>query len=283
MVFERRHRERVRSVLLHAPSHVASKSPQFQARDATRSLQLLFDACAASESCSRASRPLEDQLRDVLQRLEQSPINLRISMPTGDIEIEIGRDAFMSGLRILLFSPTGWASVPTLIRDAGAGDFSELSTALTQAIGAYMSFNLGMTYSVLCSEDVPFLDPPDSSTSADESWFRSNTARVRDLCSEWPRGTLPDGYHDLIRTETPALIVSGMLDPVIPPSWGETILEGLSNSRHVVVPGGSHGPVTSCEVAVMATFLQDLDPSGLDAGCLERTEAPEPEANQRLR
>ena len=147
---------------------------------------------------------------------------------------------------------------------------------LGRAVEAYLGFDLGMTYSVLCTEDVPFIDPLESPQDEVEWFFSTSTSHVRSLCSEWPPGSPPDGYHEPVRAGAPVLIISGALDPVIPPSWGEEIASGLANSRHIIVPGASHGPVSSCEMEVTAAFIMNPAPLELDASCLESSEPPDP-------
>ena len=47
----------------------------------------------------------------------------------------------------------------------------------------------------------------------------------------------------------PTLVMSGELDPVTPPVWGEAIAKHLSNSRHVVIPGPATPPAERMRAA----------------------------------
>ncbi len=58
------------------------------------------------------------------------------------------------------------------------------------------------------------------------------------------------GYFEAVRSDVPTLLLSGALDPVTPPRWGEEVLRGLGNARHVVAPGAGHGLEESGVVVV---------------------------------
>jgi pimeloyl-ACP methyl ester carboxylesterase len=76
-------------------------------------------------------------------------------------------------------------------------------------------------------------------------------------------------------SDAQSLLLSGNLDPVTPPSWAEEVQRHLPRSRHVVVPGAGHGTTSlGCIPDLIADFLERLDPSALDASCLERLTRP---------
>ncbi len=54
-------------------------------------------------------------------------------------------------------------------------------------------------------------------------------------------------YYEPVVSDVPALVLSGDLDPVTPPAWGESVVKTLKNGRHVTVPGTGHGVIgTAC-------------------------------------
>ena len=56
----------------------------------------------------------------------------------------------------------------------------------------------------------------------------------------WPGGHAPIDAFAPVRSDVPALILSGGLDPVTPPANGEAIAKTLANHKHVVAPGYGH-------------------------------------------
>ena len=59
-----------------------------------------------------------------------------------------------------------------------------------------------------------------------------------------------------------------------PPRYGEAVLKGLSNARHLVLKGQGHNVITAgCAPRLVKTFIEDLAPKTLDAACLDRLQA----------
>ena len=97
-------------------------------------------------------------------------------------------------------------------------------------------------------------------------------------CGLWPRGKIPADYLEPVSADTPALIISGQLDPVTPPERGEEVGRHLPNSRHLVIAHGAHGleglTNVECLDKVMLEFLAKGDARELDTTCVERVGAP---------
>jgi hypothetical protein len=73
----------------------------------------------------------------------------------------------------------------------------------------------------------------------------------------------------------PALILSGDVDPVTPPPWGEAVARHLKNARHVAVPATGHGVVgTPCGQRLIEQFLEDGSAAGLDTSCIGDVRRP---------
>lgn len=74
-----------------------------------------------------------------------------------------------------------------------------------------------------------------------------------------------------VRSPTPALLLTGGLDPTVPVGWTETVARWLPNSRRVVFPNRGHelGPAGAgaCMRRVVAGFLAHAEPNRVEAGC----------------
>ena len=94
----------------------------------------------------------------------------------------------------------------------------------------------------------------------------------------WPRGEIPTDYREPVRSDVPALIFSGNLDPVTPPQRGEEVARYLSNSRHVIIPEAGHGPFgltnADCLDELIIQFMDKADAKNLDVSCVERMARP---------
>ena len=136
--------------------------------------------------------------------------------------------------------------------------------------------NPGMFLSVICAEDVSQLADGDAERLAAEGMLgRLQVEVITDACTVWPAADLPADYFEPVHSDVPTLLLSGGLDPVTPPRWGEEVLRGLGNARHVVAPGAGHGVIAhGCADDVIAEFIETGSHTGLDVHCLERIRRP---------
>ena len=94
---------------------------------------------------------------------------------------------------------------------------------------------------------------------------------------------LTDGFDDVppeneaLRSDIPTLILTGDLDPVTPPSYGEKIAETLPNATHAQIPFTSHGVFSDrrCARQLAASFLDDPT-APLDLSCVDQLRAQPP-------
>jgi pimeloyl-ACP methyl ester carboxylesterase len=274
LVYLRRHPERVRSAVLAGVAPPDMKVPTHHAPDAQRALDLLFDECAADPECRAAYPDLRAKFWQVWKRLGEGPIEVELVDPKTEREVTVtlDRDLFNEEIRWRLYDHEA-NLVPPLVVKADRGDFRDLAALLLRLRRALASSEVlatGMFLSVHCSEDDPFIDMAEARRLAEGTFLGTyRLEQQRAACAVWPRGELPDGYTDPVRSEAPVLILSGYRDPVTPPRWGEHVLPHLPNGRHVVLRQGFHAGMGDCERALMNRFLAEGTAAGLDAACAE--------------
>lgn len=276
-VFLRRHPDSVRSVILDGVAPVDMRIPLHFAEDGQRALSLLTSACADDASCAERFPGLRDSIEALLRSLDHDPPpQYRIRHPrTGEWrEVPISRALVAGVLRAVLYDPANASLVPLMVESALDGDFGPLMVFADPVAGPQLA--IGMFLSVLCAEDTPYLTMEEAAAAAEESFLDDLMAeQMQEACSVWPRGALPDGYREPVRSEAPVLILSGELDPVTPPRWGDHAAASLPNARHFVVPGAGHGTLTAgCVPELIGQFLDAGDASGLDPTCLDRVSRP---------
>jgi pimeloyl-ACP methyl ester carboxylesterase len=175
----------------------------------------------------------------------------------------------------LLYLPQIAGLIPLGVERARHGDFGTL-VAAADAFSSGVKLSSGMFLSVVCAEDLARLTDAEAEARAAGSFLGAGwLGRIRAECSEWPTAKLPDAYFAKVTSSAPALVLSGNLDPVTPPSWGEEVAQQLPRSRHVIVPGAGHGVSSiGCVPKLIAEFLEKLAPAALDASCAEHIERP---------
>jgi pimeloyl-ACP methyl ester carboxylesterase len=278
LVYLRRHPEHVRSVILDGLAPPAIRLPLHVGEDAARALDRLFSDCEADADCDAAFPGVRAEFDDLLARLEESPASVQAPHPrTGEvIDFDVTRDGVVLLLRAALYSAEASRLLPLIISRAHDGDYASL-LALSDPVGEVEEhMSIGLLFSVLCAEDLAFIDDADRAaldrepllgTEILETWGR--------VCGFWPRGEVPPEYHEPVVSETPVLLFSGDLDPVTPPRWGESVAAHLTNSKHVVVPGAAHGTLQlGCVQRLVRQFLADGSVDSLDASCVEGLRRP---------
>lgn len=279
LVYLRRHGEHVRAAVIDGVAPPTESLLLTSATDAQRAFELIFDACAHDAACSAAYPDLRGQFTALLARLAKEPARVQVAHPlTGEpTELSITSEAFVLNLHGLLYAPEISSLLPLIIHRAAQGDFGPFvaqAYGVSGSIGAGISE--GMFFSVICAEDAPLATPQAIERSTHQTYLGPSFAKkLSDVCAFWPRGELPAGYHDLVRSDAPVLLLSGELDPVTPPMRAEEARAGLPNGRHLVVPGVGHGTTAQgCPPELVYDFLESARGEALDAGCLASMKRP---------
>ena len=247
-------------------------------RDSQRALDLLMERCAAEPACRARYPGLAADVQALLARLDARPETVRIRHPltAEPTEVRVTGDHARQVLLAFLYQPETAALLPALVREAQGGDLAPLAA---QGILATADIQAGMSrplqLSVLCSEDVPLFEDPAPGASPT---FLGNGARdaFRSVCADWPRAPADPAFHQSPRMEVPALLLSGMADPVTPPRWGDVAATSLPASRHLVVGGAGHGVLfRGCIPRLVAAFVKRGSADALDTSCADRI-APSP-------
>jgi pimeloyl-ACP methyl ester carboxylesterase len=277
LVYYRQHPERVRSLILDGAAPPAIKLQLLLPRQAERALQLALGDCEKDPECRRAFPDVRAALALLFEELSGSARALTLLHPRTHApeELRIDRPGLSMAVLQALYVPDLTRLLPLAVDRAKSGDYGPW-VAMASAFSERLGLSSGMFLSVVCAEDIRRISPAEAreltaGTFLGAEWLE----RLRAQCSEWPNALLPDSYYAPISGDVPALILSGDLDPVTPPEWGELTARELSSSRHVVVPGAAHGvSVVGCVPRLIREFLETRDASGLDLGCLAHSTRP---------
>jgi pimeloyl-ACP methyl ester carboxylesterase len=212
----------------------------------------------------------------VLARLSEEPVEVSTQDPrTGEpTTLVVTRDLFAGVLRFLLYDRRLADRIPALVRAASNGEYDDLAVLAVRfadLIGG--SLYTGAVLSAFCSEDVHrYSEQRIREASADTFLGPSLAINLKRSCEGWPRGPLPDDFHDPVSFEGPVLLLSGELDPVTPPSWADEAAVSLPNSLHVVLPEAGHfiGPA-ACVQGIIAEAFSAATVQGLNTSCARRT------------
>lgn len=269
LVYMRQHPKSVRSAMLNGVVPLANKNPLYHAAGFDLAIRGLIAECAADPDCKAAVPNLDAEFRTILTRLDAAPASTVFVHPArGRVPVTLSRAAFLEALRVMMYSGARNRMVPILLHRAYQGDFEPFATlGVSSERSLRQNLAVGHLLSVTCAEDVDRITETEivkvaRGTLAGESRVREQ----KHVCSFWPRSTIASNYGDPVGVGVPTLLLSGTLDPVTPPRWGDEAARHLPNSRHVVVPG-AHGVSGSCVTGIQKQFLEAGAVTRLDVSC----------------
>ncbi len=271
LVYLRRHEATVRTAILNGVAPIAFRNPLYHASGAQGALEGLFERCASDPFCAEAFPDLAGDWDKVWKHFEAGPVSVTVRHPQTrePVEVRFSRAAFAESVRGMLYSSQTAVLIPRLLHAAAAGDLAPFASAGAQrSLALSRGLALGMLLSVTCPEDVARIRDDEIEALTRDTFLASGRVRSQQaICARWPRGELPAGYGQPVRSKTvPVLLLSGTLDPVTPPRWGVEAARHLERSRHVVVEG-SHFVGGECLSGIVRQFLLSADPSSLDTSC----------------
>lgn len=266
----------VRRVVLDGAVPLSLRFPDEVVPVTERAWALLVDGCLADAGCREVHGDIREGVTQLLADLQRAPRSVALDHPiTGRrVEATLTHDTVAEAMRSALYSPADASRLFQVIRHAVQGDFGPLmAQALRVAAASTDTMAGGQTMSILCSEDVPAPGAAGAPIPA-STLGRGYVDTWRDRCAAWPRGARVDVASDAV-SRAPALILSGLHDPVTPPSAGAAMARHFPVHQHLIVPGAAHNTsFRGCAPKLIAAFLAADVPTQLDATCLDRSRWP---------
>ena len=268
LVFAALYPDLVRRVVLDGAVAASMNFPWSYPTDAARALDRLFRDCDSDPRCREAFPTARDDVSRWLLSLEGQPVVATIRHPrsAAPLKLHADRKAVTEVIRAALYSPLDASRIVMAIQHAAGGDLAPIVAMAEQASSwSVDTMALGQTFTILCSEDVGRHAAP--AAPADTMFGHGSIDFWVESCKVWPKGRALAVSEQTV-LEIPALILSGDLDPVTPPSRGEDMRRHFPNSLHVVAPGGGHNvSFSGCIPRLIAEFLDADDWRPLDTSC----------------
>ena len=248
------------------------------AKNLERSLDAQFALCANDPKClARLGNPRArlDALLTLLKT--KKPLVRYRDAVTGESKEEVLERHHVTTLaRMFSYAPFAAGLLPLVLDEAAQGRYEPL-LALSNLITAGFSESLsnGMELSVICAEDAVGLkvDPADAQTLLGNELIRA----VQTQCEVWPHGEAPKDARAPLSGPLPVLLLSGELDPVTPPKYGDEVAKTLPNARHLVVRGQGHNVLPAgCVPRLFAQFIDSANALTLEASCLNTVATAKP-------
>src|SRR5258706_885945 len=261
----RRFPQHVRTIVLDGVAPAGMKLPLSFVTDGDAALERLLDACAAEKHCGETYPNLRQTIAALRGRLARLPARVVIQDPrTGERQaIVVNENVLLSGIFRPLYVAELASLLPFGVSAAAAGDFNPLlAQNLEFADDVAENLSLGMHLSVICAEDIPRITREDFALASRSFFGRALVDDFIRACGIWPRGRVPEEFYAPVRPDTPALLLSGGIDPATPPRHGELVARTLPNARHLVAPQLGHGvSLHGCAPRLIDSFVRNASAS----------------------
>ena len=241
----------------------------------------LLDSCADDPGCSSAYPNLENELYSIVEQLNAEPIPVTLVNPLNGANYEalLSGDMVFGNLVFFLYQTPIIPTLPQAIYKVANGDLDLMVQLSSRRLAAYDATSRGMTYSVLCTDDLLERTPEDylEIRAAMPPALAGNTDPEDvieygyfAICENWPVEKADPAVRQPVISDIPTLILEGEFDPVTPPEYGQMVAEHLNNSYFFEFPTIGHSVAVSnaCARSVAAAFIADPNTQP-DASCRE--------------
>jgi pimeloyl-ACP methyl ester carboxylesterase len=250
----------------------------------------LFTACAEEAACAAAFPDLRAKFYQLLTTLDDKPAVYESEDPeTGEkFEVEMTDDDLVDILFQAMYDTLAIPELPRVVYAATQGDFAPLaefqaSSGARRAARSKQEIELyydddaeGVFISVECREELPFNSLARATTlmkDIDEPLRAKLTSDVETSFADCEIWAIPAGdarENEPVRSDVPALILSGEFDPITPPVNATEAAKYLTNHHEFVIPGGGHSVIgaNDCVNQITRVFLADPT-KALDGACVQ--------------
>lgn len=240
-------------------------------RDSQAALDAVFRHCAENAGCKAAFPTLASQFQSVLQRINQGNVELDFRHPrtARRVQMRLSPSRFQQTIRAALYAGDSRSRLPFLIDSADKGNWKPFLAQMYSTTDISVDGPaIGLMLAVTCAEDIPLLTPAIIADEEGNSFLAGSEIK---LVSRWCRYVnVPSVRHQQPTViDAPALLLSGLLDPVTPPRQADSALKYMSRAQHFVVANAGHGvSQLGCAPRLLREFL-DQPGRTLAAQCLK--------------
>ncbi len=229
----------------------------------------LLDACAADEACDSAYPNLQDVLFATIDQMNADPVPITVTnaLDGQSYDALLTGDAVLGNLATFLYITQIIPVLPQAIYDVNSGEYELMTQLSSTRLQLLDLISRGMTFSVLCTEDligrtpedllnVRAALPPQLLSSADPEFIIEYG--TFGICENWPVEEADPWVKEPLVSDIPTLVLEGEFDPVTPPEYGQLVAGYLSNSHFFELPGVGHDVIGNvCARSIAGAFIND--------------------------
>ena len=236
--------------------------------DVIAAFQRGLDYCSADPACGKEYPDLYQRLEALVQELDETPL----TVDTGNVHPGEQYPFVLSGQRLLrvlfqaLYNENFYRQLPKIIQQLEQGDATLLKPAIVSFMGLVLDPNFGDAAGVshFCYEEAPFVDFDKVRADAASSGIlggsvRSDIDLMQVQCRIWAIPSAPILESRAIKTDIPALVMHGGLDPVLSAADADKARRKLPNHQWLLFPKLAHDVISAsdCAEQAAAAFLDN--------------------------
>jgi pimeloyl-ACP methyl ester carboxylesterase len=189
----------------------------------------------------RAPGDLLASIRNILRELERSPKKVTLTHPTTgqSTELVLGPLDLQVEVADRLFAPENFSTLPDFITRIERGDWTALAlAAATMRFGStrsVMSVAMDCASGISASRKAVIADEASRTLLGD-----AVNIPFPEICAAVNVPDLGDAFRSPLRSNVPALLISGTLDGRTRPRQAEEFRRFMPNAQHLVIEGAGH-------------------------------------------
>jgi pimeloyl-ACP methyl ester carboxylesterase len=268
------------SVVLFSATPTYARMPLYHAKFSQQALNRVWIDCKNDSLCKMHYPNISNEFAALMKRWKNKPVEYEWKDSTGNGHtVKIPWDAFQTKIRSLMYAPFSIRMIPYLVHEAWKENYKPFVDLYPKEKSNDDFIAEGFYLCVSCSEDVPFIKPPEIEKQTSGTFMgRYRIAQQQQACANWTKGIIPKNFLDPVVSSIPTLILSGPFDPVTPTAWAKEIARHLSKSTIVVVPYMAHvfdGLNNEiCFDEIVVNFISNPGSKTLYTGCVNRMLPP---------
>ena len=266
-VYMRAYPKNVRTAFLGSPVPLDVANPLPFAKTAQTAFESLFADCEADAECHAAYPRLRDDFAYMYSRLDFYLVRVPVEGRSEPAVVTRGR--VIEWMRSKLYRPNSSADLPWIIHRAAYEDWSPIIGALKERQGkSDDELSTGVFFSITCSEDIPFIPQAEIEKQTDDTYLGDyRVLEQQTICRNWPKSPVPKDYRVPVKSDVPALFVTGDHDGGTPLWYSDHVIHGFSHSALLIAQGQGHTEWSDCVSDHYGQLLQSGSADGLAGSC----------------
>ena len=233
-----------------------------------RAFEAVFANCQSDRVCAQSFPKIDQQFNQLLKKLARQPLEITLQHPESETSIK----AVINARRIVemfffgLYDLSTIELLPAMIHDLNHQGESRSFNQLAQSYlseSMNRSWSHGLYYSVQCHEELPFNNLRQSLSASHQypNYHGFHSAWVdieKTICGFWQSGQAEEIENQPVKSDIPALLLTGEYDPVTPPKWSQDTAGYLKNHQYKYYVNATHdvGYSKPCSQRVISQFIQ---------------------------